>query len=154
MQKSLSMGKQTEIEVVEFLTSVGFDCSYNNDPKTRKYYDIKASHNTNNLTVTFEVKNDSMSHLTKNVCFEFNNSKSNTDSGINATLADYWVHKICGVLYIIKTDDLKQFIKSTPSKLTKFGCGDNNSDFYLYSKDTIIPHMTKLGDVQCDYFMQ
>ena len=90
-----------------------------------------------------EVKYDIMSKKTGNIAIEYWNSKKNEPSGISATLAKYWVHiafdKIGNtIIFVVKVDELKDFIKNTkPKKIIKAG-GDDNADLYIYGLDVIL----------------
>jgi hypothetical protein len=141
----MKVGDEAELEVMDFLRSLGFYPYKNDNPKTRLLYDIAADHECR--TITFEVKHDVMSAKTGNVALEYFNSKKGTPSGITATTADWWVHKICGELWIIKTSDLLNFTKTEkPCKMISAG-GDKNADLMIYAIDRFTSNARLLSSI-------
>lgn len=132
MIQSKILGDMAENEVIVYLTNIGFNAIKNEDKATRLYYDVIAT-DINNQVVTIEVKNDIRSLASGNVAIEYHNSKSDKPSGIMATKADWWVHKICGTLWIIRVSDLLSFTKTEkPVKVISSG-GDKNANLLIYT---------------------
>lgn len=130
MLKSMSIGKQAELELITFLESLGFNAKLNDNYSLRYEYDIIAEKNSN--IVTFEVKYDVMSAKTNNIAIEYHNSKSNKPSGLLATKAKWWVHKIHDSVQICDVQTLKDFTRTeTPVKMIEFG-GDKNASLLIY----------------------
>lgn len=163
MLKSMRIGDEAEIEVMQFMENLGCAVTKNNDKNTRIEYDILAEFviyrhvdeyggYEETAIVKFEVKNDVMASKTGNVALEYFNSKSKKASGITATKADWWVHKIDGELWIIRVADLLNFTKSEKPRKIINGGGDNNADLLIYeierftSKCKLLSEM-KLGDL-------
>lgn len=143
MLESMKIGKEAETELVEFLTSKGYESSLNIDHDKRYEYDVLARRNK--YTFTFEVKNDLMATKTGNVAIEYRNSRQDKPSGIDRTTADFWCHKIDGKIYICKVKDLLKFIETNkPFKVIKSG-GDSNADIYLYKKDKFLSVAVELS---------
>lgn len=143
MLESMKVGKKAEIELVEFLTSKGYESSLNTDHEKRYEYDVLAR--KKNKVLTFEVKHDLMATKTGNVAIEYRNSKQDKPSGIDRTTADYWCHKIDGNIYICKVKDLLKFIEDNkPLRIVKSG-GDNNADIYLYKKENFLSVAVELS---------
>ena len=106
------------------------------------YWDIIIKDNDKKLI--YEVKTDRRMNKTNNFCIEYEYNKK--PSGINNTQADYWVFiEIINFnndnmfgdydfnIYIIKTKDLKEIIKT--SEKIKMNGGDGYlSKFYLINK--------------------
>ncbi len=133
MLKSLIIGDEAELEVIEYLNSIGFTSSKNTDTKTRQYYDIEAIYE--DISTTFEVKNDKMAARTKNICIEYYNSKQCKPSGIYVTKAKWWVHKINGVLWICEVPSLINFTKNEKADKMISSGGDKNADLFIYTVD-------------------
>lgn len=85
------------------------------------------------LRTTFEVKNELMVTKTGNVAIEF--TCRGKPSGIRITTADFWVEKIRGAFYIIRTADLRAHIEANEFDDAKCG-GDPGSMtcFYLVAE--------------------
>jgi hypothetical protein len=131
IQKDLLIGKQAEQRLVNFLESKKYNCEIAN-----KYeYDIVAK--KQGKEVTFEVKNDIMAAKTGNIAIEYYNTKSNKPSGITGTRALFWVH-ITSDIYIIKTELLRELLKTIKPKRTIKSGGDNNANLYLYPHQFLI----------------
>jgi hypothetical protein len=145
MKKSLNIGHKAEQEVVTFFEELGFSSEFNKSEKLSDY-DIKIEKDGH--TFLLEVKDDRMSKRTGNVAIEFYNSKSCIESGISATKADLWVHKIKGEFYIISVSKLKDYVLNTEPKKIVFGGGDDNSDMYLYSIGDFLDETVKLDDLR------
>lgn len=153
MLKSLKIGDEAEQEVMAFLETLGLCPIKNDDKNTRLFHDIHCIWNENEFSssvdrvIKFEVKNDVMAHKTGNVAIEYYNSKSNKASGITATKADWWVHKITGNLWIIRVSDLLTFTKEEkPHKIINGG-GDKNADLLIYKVDHFTEKCRLLTDI-------
>ena len=80
-----------------------------NDKEELKKWDIGASTFNSNFIHRFEIKWDMKAEETGNFAIElFHNNKQ---SGINATISDYWVEKYNNNFYIFKTLDVKNYIE-------------------------------------------
>jgi hypothetical protein len=88
-----------------------------------------------------------MAVRTGNIALEYFNSKSMKPSGITATKADWWVHKIDGELWIIRVSDLLNFTKTEkPVRMISRG-GDDNADLLLYQIETFTSVARKLSSI-------
>jgi hypothetical protein len=144
--RDLAIGREAENEVVEHLKSLNLTVELNSDKGKLLYYDIVASADADRFT--FEVKNDVMSYKTGNVAIEYYNSKSNKPSGVMASQSDFWVHKITGTFFIIKTAYLRSLMTTIkPKKIITSG-GDKNSDMYIYCKEILTYEMVELFDIR------
>jgi Holliday junction resolvase len=131
--KSLIIGDEAELEVIEYLNSIGFATSKNTDTKTRQFYDIEATYD--NKSITLEIKHDKMAAKTGNVAIEYYNSKQCKPSGIYVTKAKWWVHKIDGVMWICEVEKLINFTKTEKADKMIVGGGDKNADLFIYRVD-------------------
>ena len=102
-EQDLSVGHQTEKEVLYFLKKIDKDA--HQVEGYHKEYDIICP----NWKRTFEVKNDIVSNKTQRVGIE--TEYNGNPSGINTTKADYWVIKTLENYYVINTQLLKNLIK-------------------------------------------
>jgi hypothetical protein len=126
----MRIGDEAEQEVIDYLTLLGFNATKNDDKQTRLYYDVIASYEA--WKITLEVKNDVMARKTGNIALEYYNSKSNKASGITATKANWWVHKVNGELWTVQVPVLINFTKNVSPVRIVNGGGDNNADIMLY----------------------
>lgn len=154
MLKSMRIGDEAEREVIDFLSTLGCIAIKNEDKDTRIEHDIHAFKNPSPYdscvtppVVKFEVKNDVMAEKTGNIALEYYNSKSNKPSGITATRADWWVHKIAGELWIIRVSELINFTKNEKPVRMISGGGDDNADLMLYRIETFTAIASRLSDI-------
>jgi len=150
MIKSIKIGNKAEQKLMSVLDGLGIKSVKNDDPKTRSFYDVSAE--IFGETKTFEVKYDVMSSKTGNFAIEYYNPKSNKDSGLMVTKADYWVHCFNEgeeiVIKICKVSELKDFCcQNNPCKDVK-SCGDNNSNMLIFKKERILC----LKDLSLEFF--
>lgn len=134
-------GEKAEQELLDYLVNtVGLAASKNLVYSLRYSHDIEVDLSSSThpnaqkigFFLTFEVKNDMMAIQTGNVALEHRNCKKNEPSGITATTATFWAHKIEGTIWIVSVAKLKAFVETTtPFKKVTRG-GDKNSDMYLY----------------------
>lgn len=143
----LACGNRGEALVVSELTKAQICVEINSGKKNREY-DIKASYESFN-PCTMEIKYDIYAARSGNIAIEFYNPKSNKPSGIDATLADYWVHVLTSPVSIwaCRTSKLKVFLKETePLKVITAG-GDGNASLYLYKKEIILKEFNRLDEM-------
>ena len=83
---------------------------------------------------TFEVKNELMVEKTGNIAIEFQCRRKK--SGLSITTADFWVEKIRGEFFLIRTEDLRYKISHGEYAIVKTG-GDPGSGtmFYLVKEN-------------------
>ena len=142
MIKSIKIGNIAEKLLIDTLVGYGFEAYKNTDKESRSFFDVIAK--ITGQTFTFEVKHDVMASKTGNLAIEYYNSKSNKDSGINITRADYWVHIINNkqneeekIILISRVSELKQFIKNNKPKRKIVGAGDKNADILLFTQESM-----------------
>ena len=82
---------------------------------------------------TYEIKYDRYSIKSKNIAIEY--SCRNKESGIRITKAFYWVQKVDGEFYVIKTDELKCRIQSGNYHTVSGGDPGSDTRMYLIPKD-------------------
>lgn len=144
MLKDLKKGQEAENELIEHLRSIGLDATLNEDFSLRYEYDVIAR--KNDITITFEVKNDVMSDKTGNVALEFFNSKKKEPSGLFRTTATYWVHKFNGSLYLSPVKTLLQFTSAVKPKRIVYSGGDNNADIMLYDIERFLDEVNSIDN--------
>ena len=133
MLKSMKIGDIAEQELIDYLNQIGMQAEKNTDKNLRLDFDVVARYNGQILT--FEVKNDAMASKTGNMCIEYHNTKKDTASGLHATKADWWVHKLENTLWIIRVSELKVFtLNEKPDKHIKSG-GDKNANLFIYKME-------------------
>jgi len=132
----LSQGSFYELELLKYLDYDTYRTS--TDMKNFKDWDIEIT--KCNKKITYEVKSETYSFKTKNMCVEYN--YENLPSGINATKADYFCHfciesleKNIYTLYIIPTKDLREMIKKKEYFKDMRGGDGYRSKFYLFKLD-------------------
>jgi hypothetical protein len=151
MIKSIKIGNKAEQKLIELLASYGFTSQKNNDKATRSFFDVSAE--ILGKTVTFEVKYDVMSKKTGNLAIEYYNPKSDKDSGLMVTKADFWVHCYDDdndniLIKICKVSDLKDFCANNMPCRDVKSCGDNNSNMLIFKKE----RLTCLKDISLEFF--
>lgn len=144
------IGKHGENYVIDVFTKCGFSAELNNDYDKRYDYDISA--NCDGLAFTMEVKHDLMAIKTKNIAIEYHNSKKNAISGINATLADIWVHLVTYpnteiIAYAIRVQKLKDYINDNEPHKHIIAGGEKNSNLYIYKMADILPIFTRIDNI-------
>jgi len=129
---SFNIGKQGEDFAVKRLESLGIDY-YLGDGKEVDLWIV-----IDGKKYKCEIKFDVYANKSGNIAIEFYNTRQCKPSGIDATVCDFWIH-ILGesVLYICKTDSLREFIKNNKPKRTLTSIGDGNSSIHLYDKSVI-----------------
>lgn len=159
MLKSKKQGDIVEDALIEHLISIGLDAKKNLVHSLRYEYDVEvdltfSSHGTAHKLghrLTFECKNDVMASQTGNVAIEYHNSKKNEPSGISATKATFWVHKIDDDIWICSVDKLKQFIDTAvPVKKITSG-GDKNANLYIYKIEDFTNQCKKLEEFKNEF---
>lgn len=134
--KKKSQGNKVENELIEHLNKIGFDRVEKNKVYDERYsFDVTAC--CGNDWISFECKNDLMSYLTGNLAFEYWNSKKNEPSGYARSKAVFWVHKFNNKLYYCLLKELKKFIEENEPKKKIIAGGDDNSNMYIYGKDSV-----------------
>ena len=136
IKNSFIYGAKCEDKVIALLENAGLACekSQTKDP----LFDIKAQYGLQ--TVFFEVKYDYLSSKTGNIAIEYHNPKSNKPSGVNITMADFWVICLGTPLEIWMTDvyTLKDYLNNNKAKKIIDVAGDYNASLYLYPKDELL----------------
>lgn len=129
----MKIGDIAEQELIDHLNKIGMKAEKNTDKNLRLDFDVVAQYN--GQVLTFEVKNDAMASKTGNMCIEYHNTKKDAASGLYATKANWWVHKLDDTLWIIKVSDLLSFTATEkPDKTIKSG-GDKNANLFIYKID-------------------
>lgn len=145
--KDLAEGKNGEIKVKTTLESMGYECEFNNDKAIRSDYDLII---TNIGTV--EIKNDIYSARSGNIAIEYWNCKSNKPSGITVTKSDIWCHIIGGNIFVVKTEELRNFTETAQPKRIIDKAGDGNASLKLYTieqaMEIFIP-IDRIGEIIC-----
>ena len=100
-----------------------------------KEWDIKTI--KDDITLYYEVKSETNAFKYNNLCIEFN--YNDKPSGINATIADFWIHyaikdrqKNIYVVFKIPTNDLKNMITNKEYHRIVQGGDRNSSSCYLF----------------------
>ncbi len=149
LEKDFGIGVAGETRFKNFVESLGYECEFNSDKNILSHYDI-----TIKGIGTVEVKNDIFSAKTGNVAIEYWNSKLNKPSGISVTKSDIWCHIIRGNLFVVKTQDLKNFTETVTPKRIIERAGDDNASLKLYSINRImeifIP-IERIGEIICGF---
>ena len=109
----------------------------------------------NGLKFTIEVKSDLLAIKTNNIAIEYRNSKSNTESGITATLADIWVHLISvpdgGIqAYAITVEKLRHYTETVLPYKHFIAAGDANSCLWIYKMTDILPEFQRFDHIKKD----
>ena len=130
--KCLSQGQFYESEILKYLN---YD-TYRTSAIMKNFKDWDIEITKCNKKITYEIKSETYSFKTKNMCVEYN--YNNQPSGINATKADYFCHfsiesidKNIYTLYIIPTNDLKDMINKKEYFKDMRGGDGMKSKFYL-----------------------
>lgn len=118
-EKDLRDSNESTPDLIKLLTERGFTELKTNDDKR---YDIIGK-DPKGKEVTIEYKDDIGASQIKNVAIEF--KSRGKDSGIMTTKAKYWVHKVDGVFWYIKTRDL--FLHLINNEYRVVEGGDNNT---------------------------
>lgn len=133
--KDILDGEEAEKELATILFDK-YRChcfEFNKDYK----YDIKYL-TKSKRPVTVEVKNDIMSKDTGNIGIEF--SSRGKDSGINKSIAEYWVIKTGNEYLSITSNKLKEIIKQKKYKRIVNGGDNGTSKMYLFSINEFKKH--------------
>jgi hypothetical protein len=145
--KDLEDGKNGEKRVKKTLEEMGYECEFNSDKTLRSDYDLIITG-----IGTVEIKNDLYSGKSGNVAIEYYNPKSDKPSGINITKSDIWCHIISGVVYVVKTEDLRNFVNTAVPKRDIKKAGDGNASLKLYTIEhimTILVPIEEIGGIIC-----
>lgn len=138
IHKSFATGDIGEKILLNYLKSIQLSCGKNIDDK-KADYDIWCEFD--GFRWTFEVKNDVMSLRTDNLALEFFNSKSNKESGITITKADFWVytfgHEMEGI-WVGKVERIRDYIQTRKPKKIMYSVGDGNADIMLFDKQAFL----------------
>lgn len=131
-KEDLKIGNEYEkklINIVEFETYKIMNGRFS-------FYDIEIT--KNNTIIKYEVKADRYTHKTNNIVIEY--EYKNKPSGINISQSDYYAYFVINPnndddLYIIPTNDIKEYIKNNKYKKIIYG-GDNKvSKMYIFDKN-------------------
>tara|TARA_R110000868_G_scaffold6452_12_gene36600 strand:- start:1532 stop:1978 length:447 start_codon:yes stop_codon:yes gene_type:complete len=138
----LNQGKFYELETLKYIK---YD-TYNISKGIFKEWDIEAYQSK--VPIYYEVKSETNAFKYGNLCIEF--KCNNKDSGVNATIADYWVHyaiksKELNIydLFIIPIMDLRQMIIDKKyNRIIKGGDG-KRSECYIFNMKTFNEYIIK-----------
>ena len=133
-EKDLKTGQEAEIKFCNYLIQQGKKVirTYG----LNKDWDV-ATYNNNQIETTFEVKNDVLYNSTGNLAIEY--AFKGQKSGIRATKAEYMAIYTLTKIFILKTQDLKDWINLNKQFLKTSKGGDEfKSDIVLIrSKDLV-----------------
>jgi hypothetical protein len=149
----LVFGRCGEKRFTTILESYGFECLQNTNKNILELWDVKIE--VNGFNFSFEVKFDMLAKTTRNVAIEYYNPKKNSNSGISATNADFWVFVFDKPpeIYLAGTQQLRQYIDKNASVRDVFG-GDNNSYMKLFNKEKILSEVfVRIDNLQKDEFV-
>lgn len=122
----LHEGKNAENECIEILAKK-MNLSLAHFKKNNTYaYDFEIIP----LGITIEVKHDVMAVKTGNIAIEYE-CRGNA-SGINTSLAHYWVYKIGQQFYIIELQKLKNILDDEKNIYKKVTGGDKGSETKMW----------------------
>lgn len=152
MLKSKQCGDEAEDELIAHLQNICcLSAEKNLTHSLRYFYDVQCvcdkTEKTPESLLTFEVKHDKMASKTGNVAVEHHNSKQDKPSGIMATQAHLWCHKINGVIWVCSVSKLKEFMETTKPLKKIIGGGDKNSNMYIFKIEQFISICKKLEDL-------
>lgn len=124
-----------------FLSHIDYDEFEKAPAEKFTLWDIKTI--KNGITTTWEIKTDRRSHLTKNVCIEFESYGSK--SGIQTSKANNWVYISLDDLggYDIYIIPRKQLIKMCNNQEYKRIGKTINSNFFLFDIDLFKKYLYK-----------
>ena len=131
--EDLKIGKEYELKALNLFKYK----SYVHSEGINKLYDLEID-TIDDEKVFVEVKSDRLAIKTGNVVIEF--ECNNKPSGINATMADFFVYFVIGsnIVYKIKTTTLKELCKD--ARIIRGGDGYRSMMFVI--------KMSKLSDYQ------
>lgn len=144
MLKDKRKGDEAELELIEFLNRNGVDFAKKNEDYEKRYlYDVTydltfSSHGTAKrigFLLTFEVKNDIMAKRTGNVAIEHHNCKQDKPSGVMATEAHFWCHKLGDTIWVVPVNKLKKYMAEVEPLKKIVAGGDKNANLYIYKID-------------------
>lgn len=104
--KDREMGENAQTEAIERIKKEFTGIEILESHSKNKEFDIKGSYK--NRKITFEIKWDIMAEKTGNVAIEY--ESRGKKSGIQVTIADYWIYKIKDEFYLIETNKIKEGI--------------------------------------------
>ena len=143
---SKKIGDTAENAIVRLFTKMGFECTKNKIRKEFSYYDILCRSGNSELKV--EVKNDVKATKTGNMCIEYYNPRSQKSSGVGITQADVWAHVIGSQALLFKVPMLKKMLEDVPPFRNIMLGGDDNSRFYLYRIESVLPYASANIDLE------
>ena len=115
-RQDLRAGHRTEKYFAEKLKEMGYTNIKFNDAysiKKLKEYDLSAD--VDGVTLTFEVKGDTVGQRTGNAFIEFR-GRNDFPTGISTTKADVFVYVVGDYIYCIPTQELKDIMKANKGK--------------------------------------
>lgn len=139
----MERGGEGETKVKNQLEQLGYKCESNKERKNLSYFDITIEPN-----ITIEIKNDFWAKKSGNIAIEFFNSKLNKPSGITITKSDIWCHIIDGEIFVVATQDLKNFVHTEKPKRIVYKAGDGNADLMLFSIEHIMKIFRPIKEIQ------
>lgn len=113
--QDLAIGHQAENEFICTMTNKfsnyysNFETNNSTDLKELKKWDVKFNMNTTSETIFTEIKHDLKSEITGNFAIEL--TYKGEPSGLNATIAKYFIIKSGNIFYSFQTEFLKEVIK-------------------------------------------
>ena len=105
--KDLQTGHRTERNFAQKLYEMGHkNVVFNTSTALKKLKEYDLSAEIDGVTLTFEVKGDTIGHKTGNAFIEFQGYRG-VKSGISTTKADVYVYVVGTDTYCVPTDELK-----------------------------------------------
>ncbi len=121
------MGEQAQNEAVERIKKEFNGLVISEEQSANNKFDIMGKYQ--GKEISFEVKWDIMAEKTGNVAIEY--ESRGKMSGISVTKACYWIYKISGKFYLIKTEKIKEEINNKAYHRNVTG-GDYGSNTKMY----------------------
>lgn len=147
-KKDLDRGKLGENCVKTLLENCGFECEVAKGRNSA--YDIEVR--LKKFKTTIEVKYDYYSQISGNMFFETFNPKLNKPSGVYSSEAILFcyvlpddVHRL---MYVVKTDLLKNFLKNESPLRLLTKAGDGNSSGAIYKIETALKVFKRLDNLE------
>jgi hypothetical protein len=130
-RKCLAFGQAGEELVKKFFS--GYDELINAPNKKFSLWDFGLRYGT--LTVYYEVKRDTFTSRTNNICIEF--ESNGIPSGISVTEADYYIYLVEGeeTYYEIPVDTINSMIEEQKYHKKHKGGYRYLSHFYLFNRE-------------------
>ena len=138
--RCLDQGKFYELEFLKYIKYNTYEIAEGHI----KEWDIKIKND--NIETIYEVKSETNCKKYGNACIEY--MSNNISSGIDATIADYWVHfniidKSTNkyIIYLIPIKELKDMIKNKEYIKDTIGGDGRRSRMYLFHLSKFEPYI-------------